>query len=125
MHELAITRNVVSIVADHANGRPVKRVVLEVGRLSGVMADAITFCFDIVAEGTALEGAALEIRHIDGRARCRCCGAEFAQAALFTPCPCGARDSERIAGEELNVKEYELAQAAEYAPEAGLSGAKR
>jgi hydrogenase nickel incorporation protein HypA/HybF len=115
MHELGITRNIVSIVAEHAKGRPVKRVVLEIGALAGVMTDAIEFCFDVVAKDTALEGANLEIRKIEARARCRSCQAEFAQETLFSPCGCGSRNVERLTGEELNVKEYELDLASEAA----------
>ena len=116
MHELGITRNIVSIVAEHAQGQPVKRVVLEVGALAGVMTDAIEFCFDVCAKGTALEGAALEIRRIEALGRCRACGTEFAQATLFAPCRCGSNAVERLAGEELNIKEYELASASQATP---------
>ena len=86
MHELGIVRNIVAIVSDAAKGRRVRRVTLDVGKLSGVMVDAIAFCFEPVAQGTALEGAPLEIRQIEGRARCRACGVEFANETLFTPC---------------------------------------
>lgn len=109
MHELAITQSIVAIVAEHAAGRPVKRVVLEIGRLAGVMADSIGFCFDIVAEGTALQGAVLEIRMVEGCAKCRACGEEFTLVTLVSPCPCGSRDVQRLRGEELTIKEYELA----------------
>lgn len=107
MHELGITRNIVAIVAEHARGRRVRRVTLDVGRLSGVMSEAILFSFDVVARATCLEGAVLEIRDIDGRGRCRGCGVEFATPTLFTPCVCGSRDVERLAGEELKVREFE------------------
>jgi hydrogenase nickel incorporation protein HypA/HybF len=110
MHELGITQNIVGIVSEHARGRPVKRVVLEVGALAGVMVDAIEFCFDVVAKGTALEGATLDIHRIEARAACRSCGAEFVQDTLFSACGCGSRNFERLSGEELNVKEYELGQ---------------
>lgn len=108
MHELGITRNIVAIVGDAANGRRVRRVTLDIGKLSGVMADAIAFCFDAVAPGTALEGATLEIRQIEGRARCNACGSEFATEALFTPCACGSRRLTRLQGEELKIKSMEL-----------------
>ncbi len=121
MHELGITQNIVSIVAEHAKGRPVNRVVLEIGALSGIMTDAISFCFDVVAKGTPLEGATLEIRCIEARARCRSCGTEFVQEALFSPCPCGSHGVARLTGEELKIKEYELALASEAAPEHGLA----
>ena len=112
MHELGITRNIVAIVGDAAAGRRVRRVTLEVGKLSGVMSDAIAFCFDIAAAGTALEGARLDIREIDGRMRCSDCGDEFTAATLFQACACGSRKLVRLAGEELNVKSMELEEAA-------------
>jgi len=112
MHELGITRNVVAIASDAAKGRRVLKVTLEVGRLSGVMTEAIRFCFDTVVEGTALDGAELEIREIEGRARCQACGAVYLMPTLFTSCPCGSRDCERIAGEELSIKTIELEEAA-------------
>jgi hydrogenase nickel incorporation protein HypA/HybF len=108
MHEVGIARNIVAIVGDAARGRRVRRVTLDVGKLTGVMADAILFCFETVAQGTSLEGADLEIRQIEGRARCRSCGLEFAAATLFTPCACGSRQTSRLQGEELNIKSMEL-----------------
>lgn len=110
MHELGITQNIVGIISEHARGRRVKRVVLEVGTLAGVMTEAIAFCFDVVAKGTPLEGARLDIRRIEARAACRSCGSEFVQSTLFSACSCGARDVERLSGVELNIKEYELDQ---------------
>lgn len=108
MHELGITRNIVAIVSDHAKGQRVARVALDVGRLSGVMSEAITFCFDVVAAGTVLDGAKLEITDIEGRGLCRACKTEFATPALFTSCACGSRDIERLAGEELKIREFEF-----------------
>jgi hydrogenase nickel incorporation protein HypA/HybF len=112
MHELGITRNIVAIVDEAAKGRHVRRVTLEIGKLSGVMSDAITFCFDVVTEGTALEGASLEIHEIEGRARCESCGSEFATDTLLATCGCGSHRLTRLAGEELNVKSMELMEAA-------------
>lgn len=112
VHELSITRNIVTIVAEHARGRPVRRVVLEIGALSGIMAESVAFCFDVVAQGTALEGAALEIRTISGSGKCNVCGQSFSLDSLLTPCSCGSRDVVRVTGEELKIKEYELEEAA-------------
>jgi hydrogenase nickel incorporation protein HypA/HybF len=111
MHELSITRNIVAIVGEAANGRRVSRVTIEIGKLSGVMADAIDFCFGIVAEGTALDGAALDIRLLDGRARCQDCATEFATETIFSRCPCGSRRVVRVQGDELKIKSMELEEA--------------
>lgn len=115
MHELGITRNIVAIVSEHAKGRKVTRVALDVGRLSGVMSQAIRFSFDVAAQGTPIQGARLEINDIEGRGRCRTCGAEFVTPEIFTPCVCGSRDIERLAGEELKIREFEF----EMVPAAG------
>ena len=109
MHELGLTQCIVEMVGDHAKGRRVKRVALEVGKFAGVMTESVRFCFDLATQGTALEGASLEIREIEARARCAACGNEFVQHMLYMACPCGARDFKRISGDELLVKEYELA----------------
>jgi hydrogenase nickel incorporation protein HypA/HybF len=108
MHELGITRNIIGIVSQAAEGRPVRRVTLEIGKLSGVTPGAIAFCFDVAAKGTPLEGATLDIREIDGLGECAVCGSEFAMPTLYTPCPCGSRSSIRLRGEELRVKTMEL-----------------
>ena len=108
MHELAIARSIVAIATEEAAGRRVLRLTLEVGALSGVMAGAIAFCFEEVARGSAIEGAVLEIREIEGRVRCLDCGAEFAIPALYTPCPCGSRQLAHLAGEELTIKTMEV-----------------
>ncbi|MGA2126681.1 MAG: hydrogenase maturation nickel metallochaperone HypA [Xanthobacteraceae bacterium] len=112
MHELGITRNIVAIVGDAAGGRRVSRVTVEIGKLSGVMAEAVAFCFEVVASGTGLDGATLEIREIEGRARCLACGGEFAVHTLYAPCSCGSRRIVVLAGEELKIKTMELEETA-------------
>ena len=57
MHELAIAQSVVAIADRHADGRRVASVQLKVGHLRQVVPSALTFAFELVAEGTALEGA--------------------------------------------------------------------
>ena len=105
MHELGITQNIVAIVSEKAENAKVVRVTLEIGKLSAVMPDAIRFCFDIVAKGTIMDGAMLDIREIPGRGRCRNCRKEMKLEHLFGRCVCGSNNIDCIAGEELNIKE--------------------
>jgi hydrogenase nickel incorporation protein HypA/HybF len=109
MHELGIAQEIVAIVAERVGEEKVRRVVLEVGRLTLVLPDALRFCFEVCVEGTALEGAELEIRETPGKARCRACGAELLLDQPFGLCACGGTDLEWLSGEELKVKELELA----------------
>lgn len=108
MHELALTRSVVALALEHAGGARITRVVLEIGELSGVLADAMRFCFDVCTRGTAAEGAILEVRAVPGRGRCRSCGAEFPLDRPFGTCPCGSTDVELTAGTELRLRELEV-----------------
>ena len=98
MHELAIAEEVVALVAARTEGARVTRVVLEIGRLCAVLPDAMRFCFDLATEGTAADGAELEILEIPGRGRCRGCGSSrcscgsSASPCRASPCragPCG------------------------------------
>lgn len=66
MHELGITRNLVAIVSEAAHGRRVRKVWLEIGERSALLPDSVRFCFDVVSQGTVLEGATLEIVALAG-----------------------------------------------------------
>lgn len=66
MHELSLTRSIVSIVAEHAGQRRVRRVRLAVGPLACVERRALDFCFGLVAEGTVLAGAELTFLDAEG-----------------------------------------------------------
>jgi hydrogenase nickel incorporation protein HypA/HybF len=83
---------------------------MAIGELSGVLPESVTFCFEACSRGTLLEGARLVIERIAGTACCQSCGAEFAVAACYDPCPaCGSNAVEITAGEELRVREMEVA----------------
>ena len=109
MHELAITQSVVEAVTERTGANPVSCVRVRVGRLSGVVPDAMRFCFDLVTAGTPLEGAALDIEQQEGRGRCRACGDDFVLADLVLLCACGSADVEVLAGRELAVASVEMA----------------
>jgi hydrogenase nickel incorporation protein HypA/HybF len=109
MHELGITRNIVAIVGERAHGQKVLRVTLEVGRLSGMLGEAIRFCFDICSQGTVLEGAQLQIIDVAGRGHCTSCGAEPPLAARLGRCPsCREPTLQIVAGSELKIREMEV-----------------
>ncbi|MCW2704562.1 MAG: hypA [Blastococcus sp.] len=109
MHELAITQSVVDAVTERTGTAPVTVVRLRVGRLAGVVPDAMRFCFELVTAGTPLEGAELEIEEPEGRGRCRTCGAEFPLPDLVLLCDCGSADVEVLAGRELAIASVVLA----------------
>ncbi|MDR7303366.1 hydrogenase maturation nickel metallochaperone HypA/HybF [Haloactinomyces albus] len=108
MHELGITQSIVEAVLDVVEEPRITRLQLEIGRLSGVVPDSVRFCFDLVAEGTALDGAQLDIVEPEGRGSCRRCGAEFEVPDLIVLCPCGSADVAVLEGRELRVRSVEV-----------------
>lgn len=109
MHELSIATSVVDAVLERTGERHVSTVRLRVGRLSGVVPDSLTFCFDLATAGTPLEGATLDIDSPDGRGHCHTCGRDFALEDLVVLCACGSADVEVVAGRELQVLSVEVA----------------
>lgn len=109
MHELSITQSIVEICEQHACGRRVLTVFLEIGELSNVVPEAVEFCFEACTRESLLDGAQLVIEKIPGRGLCRDCAAEFSTDTLYAPCPCcGGFTVEMVSGQELRVKELEV-----------------
>lgn len=108
MHELAIAEDVVRTVVERMGDRQVKVVRLRVGRLAGVVPEALTFCFELASAGTALEGAVLAIEDVAGQAHCRTCDADFSLIDAFLLCECGSADVELLSGRDLTVASVEV-----------------
>lgn len=108
MHEFGIAQEIVEMICERSGGARVTRVVLEIGKLSAVLPDAVRFCFDLCVEGTVAEGATLVILEPPGLARCRDCGGEVCLERPFGRCECGNTDLEWLSGEELKIKEFEV-----------------
>ena len=124
MHELSIAHSLVEAVCDAlgadasaASGR-VREVRIAVGRLSGVVPDALLFCYDIAAAGTPLAGSSLVIEAIPIAVWCAACEAEreLPDGARFR-CPVCDRPSGDIRrGRELDVVSFTLDDAAANLP---------
>jgi hydrogenase nickel incorporation protein HypA/HybF len=109
VHELSITQSVVDAVTRRMGDAPVRRVRLEIGKLSGLVPDAVRFCFEMVAAGTTCEGALVEIDEPCGQARCRTCGRAFETGDVLALCACGSADLAVEGGRELRIREVEVA----------------
>jgi hydrogenase nickel incorporation protein HypA/HybF len=108
MHELAITQGIVEMIVERTDSARITAVYLRIGKVSGVVPEAVRFCFDLVAAGSPVEGARLEIEEPPGRARCRSCGCAFPVEGLVVLCSCGSADVEVVGGDELLVRAVEV-----------------
>lgn len=66
MHELGLARNIAAIVGEHAGGRTVHKVRVALGPFACVERRALGFCWDIVTEGSGLEGSELAFVEAEG-----------------------------------------------------------
>ena len=113
MHEGAIARNIIEtlereIAEDRIPGK-VKTINLRVGRLMAVIPENLDFLFDIMARGTALDGAKITIRKVPIRARCEACGADFEISEVYFLCPkCHSPKVDVLSGRELVIEDVEV-----------------
>jgi hydrogenase nickel incorporation protein HypA/HybF len=107
MHELGIAEAVLNAIrteaARYPNTRPAKAGV-RIGELSGVNAEALQFCFEVIARSTEFESLKLEIEFCPRRQRCLECGGKFEVQDYELQCPrCASKASECIGGDELEL----------------------
>jgi hydrogenase nickel incorporation protein HypA/HybF len=109
MHEMSITQGIIEICEQHAGGRRVLSLNVEIGELSSVVPDAVEFCFEACSRGTLLEGARLNIVRVPGRGHCLDCATDTPLTTAFGSCTrCGGYRVTIESGEEMRVREIEV-----------------
>lgn len=72
VHELSIALSLVDAVCDElprlGDRVSVRRVIVRIGPLSGVVPDALRFAFDVASDGSPIAGASLDIEEVAGTA---------------------------------------------------------
>lgn len=109
MHELSIADAILAIVRDHAAGRRVVQVEVEVGHLRQAVPSALSFAFGMLAADTEAEGAELVLHEIPVQVRCGRCGAHSEPRGFPLSCgTCGDVEVQIVRGEELCVVSLEV-----------------
>jgi len=113
MHEMSLAEEVLQLIEESARQQAFSKVTtvwLEIGQLSGVEVEAMTFCFDAVTRDSIAQGARLEIIALPGTAWCTACAMTVPMAEVFGECPqCGGYPLQVTGGTEMRVKELEVA----------------
>ena len=112
MHELSIAMSIVDMAQEEAERRDVKidAVHLELGLLSGVVAEALLFSYEMACSGTRLEGSQLVIKNVPIEVYCLTCKAQKTLSSMqWFCCPeCGTPTAEVIHGRELVITALEV-----------------
>jgi hydrogenase nickel incorporation protein HypA/HybF len=113
MHELSIAMSIVEMAEEEASktgATQVNAVHLKLGRLAGVVKDALLASFEMACEGTGLQGSRLVIEEIPIVVYCPACVAPRTLDSMqWFACPeCNSPVSEVIHGRELQVVALEI-----------------
>jgi hydrogenase nickel incorporation protein HypA/HybF len=117
MHEVGLVDGIVDTVRRRAGDRPVARVKVRIGTLHRASQGPMEQAFEMVAAGTVLEGAQLELVQMPVVSTCRACGAAESSADMALVCrTCGATAMVYDGGDEL------LLESIEYLPAGAMAG---
>lgn len=113
MHELSVALSLVDAACEKLatlGDVRVEAVCIRIGPLSGVVKEALSFCFEAATAGTAIEGARLDIEDAPLVAFCPNC---LEERQLTNPqhlrCPvCGEPTPHLVHGRELELTALEV-----------------
>jgi hydrogenase nickel incorporation protein HypA/HybF len=114
MHELSIAMSILESLEEEIARRecePPEAVHIRVGRLSGVVPDALQSAYELAAEQTPFARSRLVIEEVPVVIYCASCGRnQPAESPGWFSCrDCHALSSEIVSGRELEITALELA----------------
>jgi len=108
MHEMSVAISIIEAAEARARlegSGVISEIALVVGRLAGVLPDALRFCFSAAARGSLAEDAVLVIEEREGRGVCVSCGASFAVSFYVAECPeCRSLAVRVVSGDEFIIE---------------------
>lgn len=110
MHELAITESIIAIAetAARENGAAhITRIKVRIGEFTGIVREALEFCFEVARQGTLAETATLEVEVVPLRKRCSACD-KISEGGFDFFCPDCRMPVEILAGRELQIDFIDL-----------------
>jgi hydrogenase nickel incorporation protein HypA/HybF len=112
VHEVGIMQSVLDIAETQARQNGAVRILevrMRVGRMTGVVPEALDHAFTVLREGTMAAAAVLAVDYVPGVFWCATCAAEFESDDLVGGCPaCKAPSFELRRGRELAVESLEV-----------------
>ena len=113
MHELSIAMSIIDIAREESqkhDDAPILAVHLKIGRMSGVVIDALLSAFEMAREETLLAEAKLVIEDVPVKVHCPKCDCEQLANSIQSLCcgECGTISPNITQGCELEVFAMEL-----------------
>jgi len=112
MHEVGIMESVLEIAESQARASGALRILeikIRVGRMTGIVPEALEHAFAVLREGTIAAAARLDVEFVPGAFWCVTCAAEFESDDLIGGCPtCHDPSFDMRRGRELDVVSLEV-----------------
>ena len=113
MHEASIALSLLDAAGRYCaenNYKVINSLTVRIGKLSGVMPEALAFAFDALKTETPAEKANLIIEEVNAAGLCKGCNSNFTlDASYIIECPlCGSGNFSITHGRELEFKEMEV-----------------
>ncbi len=112
MHEFSIMQSTLETATQQARAAEatqIHRLKVRVGKLSGVVPEALRFAFTALKTGSLADGAEFEIEEVPAVCWCANCAAEFEATRLNYECPrCHQLSGDLRRGLELELTALEI-----------------
>lgn len=112
MHEFSVVQSLMELIEKNVmenNAKSVSKVVLKIGKMSGIEPHLLKIAFDTFKEKTVCENAQLEIKLQDVVARCEDCQNEFIVENNQFVCPkCQGYNLQILDGEDMYLMSLEM-----------------
>ncbi len=113
MHELSIAMSIIDIACEESHARGDAGVIavhLKIGRMSGIVKEALQSAFELAREGTLLAEAELQIEDVPVMVHCPQCDCEQLADSIQNLCcaVCGTISPDITRGCELEIVAMEL-----------------
>jgi len=109
MHEYSIVQSMLATCDEHANGKPVEKVVAKIGKMSGVETHFLKESFEVFKEDTLCKNATLEIEEVDIVLLCHDCQKKATIEDWDFFCPyCKSDNTKVLSGQEMYIDYIEL-----------------
>jgi hydrogenase nickel incorporation protein HypA/HybF len=123
MHEMVVTKAMLDMALEHAEGRRVTDITLQIGEMSAVVPGSVQIFFKYLSKGTQAEGAELHFETLPLEMTCKECGKTMdlsawkdlsphgqMEKAFIHGCECGSDDLEVTGGVRFGLKSIDVAE---------------
>ncbi|RUM50428.1 MAG: hydrogenase maturation nickel metallochaperone HypA [Hydrogenothermus sp.] len=112
MHEFSVVQSLLDLIEKHAlenKAKSVSKVIIKIGKMSGIEPHLLKIAFDTFKEKTICENAKLEMIIQDVIAKCEDCNKDFTVENNKFICPfCNGYNLQILDGEDMYLMSLEL-----------------